>query len=67
MIPGYYTTIGLNNINKIYIKWLIFRGNSHNKLRHQKLRAKKMKKSDKTLEKEGKTYETQVSNFNFES
>ena len=38
MIPGYYSITGLNDINKIRIKWWIYRGNSHNKLRRQKLR-----------------------------
>ena len=58
MIPGYYTIKGLNDINKIRIKWSIYRGNLRNKLRRQKLRAEKRKKCGKTLEKEGKTYET---------
>ena len=58
MIPGYFTINGSNAINKVHIKWSIYQGRSHNKLRRQKLRAKKLKKNDKTIEKEGKTYET---------
>ena len=57
MIPGYYTINGSNAINKIHLKRSIYRGKPNNKLRRQKLRAKKLKKSDKTLENEGKLYE----------
>ena len=65
MIPGYYTINGSNAINKIHLKRSIYRGKpNNNKLRRQKLRAKKLKKSDKTLENEGKLYEKEVFNLN---
>ena len=57
MVPGFYTLNGSIDINKTRIKSSIYKLNSHNKLHRQKLRAKQLKKSDKTSEKESKTYE----------
>ncbi|MBX9702962.1 MAG: hypothetical protein K2X39_02290, partial [Silvanigrellaceae bacterium] len=57
MVPGFYTIKGSNDINKTRIKWSIYKLKPDNKLHRQKLRAKKLKKSDKVSEKESKTYE----------
>ena len=44
LIAGHYTINGLNDIKKNRIKWSIYRGNSHKKLRRQKISAKNEEK-----------------------
>ena len=56
MVPGIHTIRGANEINKLRLSFSSYRAIPHNKLRRQLLRARKIKKNDKVMEKEGPLY-----------
>ena len=57
LIPGKYTLNGCKHLNAKRLKFSQYRSNAGNKTRRQMLRAKKLRKTDKLKESEGKIYE----------